>query len=91
MSKIFEKIQNFVNVVCERPLISYFVDIQVMRSVMFHILNIIWNNMNPAFLWANAKQSISAKPAIADLQGDGIAHKDLELQKLLVGKCGVSR
>ena len=47
--------------------------------------------MNPAFLWANAKQSISAKPAIVDLQGDGIAHKDLELQKLLVGKCGVSR
>ena len=30
--------------------LSYFVNIQVMRSVMFHILNIIWNNMNPAFL-----------------------------------------
>ena len=71
--------------------LSYFVNIQVMRSVMFHILNIIWKNMNHAFPGANAKQSISAKPAIANLQGNGIANKDLELQRLLVGKCGVSR
>ena len=37
------------------------------------------------------KKEISVKPAIVNLQGNGIPKRDLKAQGLLMGKFGVSR